>query len=83
MLNNRGYHGGCFGVCFDIGFCFCFGQLFQSSSRAALKILVVFVSVSPWLTSVIVQTLKYISKELFQLEWYDGFVFHSPAAALP
>jgi hypothetical protein len=47
-------------------FIFHFGQLFQSDSRATLKILVIFVSVLPWPTLAVMRTFKYVSKELFQ-----------------
>ena len=55
----RGYHGGRFDRRFDFRFRFRFDQISQSASRAALGILVVFVSVSLWLTSACLRTFKY------------------------
>jgi hypothetical protein len=55
----REYHGGCFDHCFNFHFCFHFDQISQSASQAALGILVIFISVSLWLTSACLWTFKY------------------------
>jgi hypothetical protein len=60
----REYHGGRFDRRFDFRFRFRFDQISQSTSQAALGILIIFVSVSPRLTSACLRTFKYTSNEL-------------------
>ena len=51
--------GGCFDHCFNFHFRFHFDQISQSAPQATLGILIVFISVSLWLTSACLWTFKY------------------------
>ena len=51
--------GGCFDHCFNLHFHFHFDQISQSAPQATLGILIVFISVSLWLTSACLWTFKY------------------------